>query len=79
LSTLRGEDWAGLASGEAEDGDAGWLVWLTAAIAASAMIVEIIKKGRKILFMLDLKCAPARFRNLSLVGCKAAGGKVPLF
>ena len=37
------------------------------------------QKMRKILFMLDLECAPARFRSLSLIGCKAAGGKVPLF
>ena len=54
-----------------EDG----LVWLTAAVAAT----EIIKKRRKILFMLDLTALEARFRNLSLFGCKAAGGKVLLF
>jgi hypothetical protein len=30
-------------------------------------------------FMLDLTALEARFRNLSLFGCKAAGGKVPLF
>lgn len=29
--------------------------------------------------MLDLTALEARFRNLSLFGCKAAGGKVPLF
>jgi len=29
--------------------------------------------------MLDLTALWARFRNLSLLGCKAAGGKVPLF
>jgi hypothetical protein len=39
----------------------------------------IIKTTRKIQFMLDLTALEARFRNLSLFGCKAAGGKVLLF
>ena len=51
------------------------LVWLTAARDAT----EIIKKRRNIRFMLDLTALAARFRNLSLFGCKAAGGKVLLF
>jgi hypothetical protein len=34
---------------------------------------------RKIRFILDLTALEARFRNLSLFGCKAAGEKVLLF
>jgi hypothetical protein len=55
----------------AEDG----LVWLRAAVAAT----EIPKKRRKNRFMLDLTALEALFQNLSLFGCKAAGGKVLLF
>jgi hypothetical protein len=51
------------------------VVWLTAAVVATATI----KKTRKIQFMRDLTALEARFRNLSLFGCKAAGGKVLLF
>jgi hypothetical protein len=60
-----------LASVSEEDG----VVWLTAAVAAT----EIIKKTRQIRFILDLTALEARFRNLSLFGCKAAGEKVLLF
>jgi len=46
LSTLRGEDCAGLASGGFEsDGEADGVVWLTAVVAATAMIKP--RKGRK--------------------------------
>ena len=55
-----------------EDG----LVWLTAAVAT---IIAKIEKMRIIRFMLDLTALEARFRNLSLFGCKAAGEKVLLF
>jgi hypothetical protein len=51
------------------------VVWLTAAVVAT----EIIKRTRKIRFMLDLIALAARFQNLSLLGCKAAGEKVLLF
>jgi hypothetical protein len=61
----------GLDSVEEEDG----LVWLTPALVAT----EIIKRTRKIRFMLDLIALAARFQNPSLLGCKAAGGKVLLF
>jgi hypothetical protein len=40
--------------------------------------MEIIKKRRKILFMLDLT-ALSRVSEPQLIGCNAAGGKVPLF
>jgi hypothetical protein len=70
---LRGEDWF-FVSVELDSGEDG-LVWLTAALVA----IEIIKKMRKIRFMLDLTALEARFRNLSLFGCQAAGGKVLLF
>jgi hypothetical protein len=56
------------------DGEEG-VIWLTAAVAAT----EIIKSAQKIRFMLALTALEARFRNLSLFGCKAAGGKVLLF
>jgi hypothetical protein len=40
---------------------------------------DIINKTRNIRFMLNLTALEARFRNLSLFGCKAVGGKVLLF
>jgi hypothetical protein len=45
-------------------------------MVAAAEIIKI-KKTRHVRFMLDLTALEARFRNLSLVGCKAVGGKVP--
>ena len=45
----------------------------------AAVAARIIKQRRRNLFILDLTALVARFRNLSLVGCKAVGGKVPLF
>ena len=60
---------------EEDDGLAG--DELDCAIAAAATI-EITRKRRKILFMLDLTALP-RILKPQLLGCKAAGGKVPLF
>ena len=45
----------------------------------AAPATKIIKEKRRNLFILDLTALVARFRNLSLFGCKAAGGKVLLF
>ena len=53
---------------------AGGVFCPSAAVAAR----EIIKKRQKILFMLDLT-ALARVSEPQLIGCNAAGGKVPLF
>jgi hypothetical protein len=44
-----------------------------------APATKIIKEKRRNLFILDLTALVARFRNLSLFGCKAVGGKVLLF
>jgi len=41
--------------------------------------MEIIKKRRKILFILDDLTALARVSEPQLIGCNGAGGKVPLF
>jgi hypothetical protein len=45
----------------------------------AAVATKIIKERRRKLFILDLTALVARFRNLSLFGCKAVGVKVLLF